>query len=516
MGGSSELTGPDLENDGITEADLVEGGMLEGHAFGRPVLLARRSGELFAIGARCSHYGAPLADGLLSGDAVRCPWHHACFDLRTGSAVSAPALDGLACFDVTQRAGRIFVTGERSAVVPPERLLRAPRRVVVLGAGAAGANAVETLRREGFDGEITLVDRDPAGPVDRPNLSKDYLAGTAPEEWISLRSSEFYAEHRIELVLGVAVQAIDTSVRRVRLDDGRELAYDALLYALGAEPIRLAIPGADRDHVHLLRSLGDSRELIERARTARRAVVIGASFIGLEAAAALRARGLSVTVVAPESTPLARVLGDEVGAFIRKLHEDKGVHFHLQARPTSIGERSVTLDDGAELEADLVVMGVGVRPSVAIAQAAGIAVDGGVLTDSRLATSAPGVWAAGDVARYATASGERRRVEHWVHAGRQGQVAALGILGRAKAFEAPPFFWSVHYDVTLSYVGYANGWDAVQISGSLTARDAVIAYRRENRVVAIATIGRDRVSLQAEVAFESGDPTALDAVHFDP
>jgi apoptosis-inducing factor 3 len=511
MGGSTELKGPDLGKDGVAAADLADNAMLEGHASGKAVLLVRRDGAVFAVGALCTHYGAPLADGVLTGDVVRCPWHHAVFDLRNGDAVAGPALDPVPCWTVEQRDGRIFVAGRREQRAPRRLALVAPRRVVVVGAGAAGACAVETLRREGYDGELALVGREDSVPVDRPNLSKDYLAGTAPEEWIPLRAREFYAEHKIDLRLGVAARAIDTALKAVELANGTFLPYDALLLATGAEPVRLPIPGSDLEHVYTLRSLADSRAIIARAAGAKRAVVLGASFIGLEVAASLRARGLEVDVVAPDEQPLARVLG-EVGAFVRGLHEAKGVRFHLGRKPASIAPREVTLDDGARLACDLCVMGVGVRPASALAEAARIAVDGGILTDEYLETSVPGVFAAGDVARYATGRGTRQRVEHWVHAGRQGQVAAQNILGRRRPFTHVPFFWSAHYDVTINYVGHAEAWDAMQIAGSLDRRDATIAYRAAGAIRAVATIGRDRVSLMAEEAMERGDVQALEAL----
>jgi apoptosis-inducing factor 3 len=511
MGGPTELRGPDLGKDGTAAADLVDGAMLEGHASGKAVLLVRRGAEVFAVGAQCTHYGAPLADGALAGDVVRCPWHHAAFDLHSGEAIAAPALDPLTCWKVEQRNGRIFVAGRLEIPARPRLAVAAPRRVVVVGAGAAGAFAVETLRRDGYDGELALIGRDDSVPVDRPNLSKDYLAGTAPEEWIPLRSREFYAEHEIDLHLGVAAGAIDAEVNTVALTDGSSLAYDALLLATGADPVRLAIPGNDLEHVYTLRSLADSRAILARATSAERAVVLGASFIGLEVAASLRARGLEVDVVAPEEQPLARVLG-EVGAFVRALHEAKGVRFHLGRKPAAITPREVRLDDGARLACDLCVMGVGVRPASQLAEAAGIAVDGGILTDEYLETSVPGIFAAGDVARYPTGRGTRQRVEHWVHAGRQGQVAAQNILGRRRPFTQVPFFWSAHFDVTICYVGHSEIWDAVQIAGSLERRDATIAYRTAGVIGAVATIGRDRVSLMAEEAMERGDARALEAL----
>ncbi|HJU66435.1 MAG TPA: FAD-dependent oxidoreductase, partial [Gemmatimonadaceae bacterium] len=236
---------------------------------------------------------------------------------------------------------------------------------------------------------------------------------------------------------------------------------------------------------------------------ARRAVVIGASFIGLEVAASLRVRGLEVDVVAPEARPLERVLGARLGDFVRTTHEEHGVRFHLGRTVREIHRDSVVLDDGARLTADMVVAGVGVRPNIALAEAAGITLDRGILVDERLETSVPGVYAAGDVARWPDPhTGERIRVEHWVVAQRQGQAAAWSILGRNHRFDAVPFFWSQHYDATIAYVGHAQRWDAEDIEGDPAARDCQVTYRHGDRVLAVATIFRDRESLEAELRME--------------
>jgi NADPH-dependent 2,4-dienoyl-CoA reductase/sulfur reductase-like enzyme/nitrite reductase/ring-hydroxylating ferredoxin subunit len=510
------LTGPDLTQ-GVPATDLAEGAMLAGHAEGKPVLLVRSGGEVYAIGGQCTHYGAPLGEGIVVGHTVHCPWHHACFDVRTGEALCAPALNPVARWDVEQRDGRIVVGREREApdgATPLGTHAATPsevRSIVVVGAGAAGEAAVEMLRREGFDGTITFVGADPSVPVDRPNLSKDYLAGNAPEEWIPLRGEEFYAEHRIDLRRGRRATALDTAARRVALDDGEWLSYDRLLLATGADPVRLPIPGADLPHVHYLRTLADSRAIIAAAEQARHAVVLGASFIGLEAAAALRTRGLEVHVAAPEAQPLARVLGDELGAYVRGLHESRGVTFHLGLTASEIGGGKVTLSDGTQLDADLVVVGVGVRPSTALAEGAGLALDKGVRVNEYLETSAPGVFAAGDIARWPDArTGERIRVEHWVVAERQGQTAARNMLGRRRHHTAVPFFWSAHYDTTIRYVGHAERWDAVDVRGDLAAGDAAVAYRLGGRVTAVATVGRDRTALEVEAAMEAGDDAAIE------
>jgi apoptosis-inducing factor 3 len=503
MGGSTELSGPSL-TDGIAAADLKDGQMLLGHAAGEAVLLARRGDEVFAVGATCTHYSGPLADGLLVGDTVRCPWHHACFSLRTGQALAAPALNPIACWDVEQRGERLYVLGKSKKRVEAVTVRSGLASVVIVGGGAAGLAAAEALRQQGYAGKLSLLSADKAPPVDRPNLSKDYLAGTAPEEWIPLRPPEFFADQQINLLLGVRVASIDVEGKRVLTEGGASFDYDALLLATGAEPVRLDVPGAQLPHVHYLRSLGDSRAIIAELAHAKRAVVVGTGFIGLEVAAALRTRGLEVHVVSPDARPLEKVLGPELGDFIRALHEEHGVVFHLGQQLKSIDAAQVSLSDGSSIAADLVIVGIGVRPSLALAEAAGLRVDRGVVVNERLETSVPGIFAAGDIARWPDPhSGESIRVEHWVVAQRQGQIAARNMLGQREPCDFVPFFWSAHYDVTISYVGHAVGWDKLEIDGDIAARDCRVTFRRGERTLAVVTINRDLQSLQAEARFEA-------------
>jgi len=359
------------------------------------------------------------------------------------------------------------------------------------------------LRREGYTGPLTMISADDSPPVDRPNLSKDYLAGTAQEDWVPLRSPEFYAEHRIDLVLQSRVAALDLHEQRVRLENGKTYDFGTLLIATGADPVRLDIPGATDGQIRYLRSFSDSKAIIARLGSARRALVVGASFIALEVAASLRARNIDVDVVAPASQPLERVMGPEVGRFIRTLHETHGVRFHLGATVSRAEGRKFTLSDGSTLEADLIVAGVGVRPAIEWVEQARLAVDRGILLNEYLETSASNVFAAGDIARWPDPhTGDRIRVEHWVVAERQGQTAARNMLGLRERFDTVPFFWSQHYDIAINYVGHAEKWDAVEIEGSLEARDCAVTYRRGGHALAVATIGRDKASLEAEAKME--------------
>jgi NADPH-dependent 2,4-dienoyl-CoA reductase/sulfur reductase-like enzyme/nitrite reductase/ring-hydroxylating ferredoxin subunit len=517
MAEMTENLKPDF-NSGFPVVNLSDGGMVAGQVDGEDAILARRGDEFFAVAAFCTHYHGPLADGLVVADTVRCPWHHACFSLRTGEALRAPALDPITCWRV-ERVGDTVYVRERVAQAagkPAEEAANAaktakspkvkvaPPSVVIVGGGAAGLAAADMLRREGYDGPLTMISADDSAPYDRPNLSKDFLAGKAQDDWIPLRAPDYYRDHEIELVLGSRVGALDIPQRRVELENGKSYGFGTLLLATGAEPIRLPIEEATDNQIYYLRTFADSRALVAKAESAKRVVVVGASFIGLEVAASLRSRGIDVHVVAPDKQPLERILGPEVGAFIRGLHEAQGVVFHLRETVSRINGRTVTLKGGSTLEADFMVLGLGVTPSVALAERAGLAMDRGITVNEFLETSAPGVFAAGDIARWPDPhSGERIRVEHWVVAERQGQVAAKNILGQRERFSAVPFFWSQHYDVALNYVGHAEKWDSIVIDGQMKEGNFAASYRRGEKTLAVATVSRDLQSLKEEAAMES-------------
>lgn len=508
MSGATELKGPDFTL-GVAVSEVPDGGVLLGHASGEAVILVRRGTDVSAIGATCTHYGGPLAEGLVVDDTIRCPWHHACFSLRTGEALRAPALNPIPCFRIHSEGGRVRITGKEEAALT-KRMATGPSSVVIVGAGAAGNACAEKLRHQGYGGPIALVGAEQTPPIDRPNLSKDYLAGNAPEEWMALRGDDFYRDQHIAWAAADRAVRVDVVRRLVALESGRSLEFGALVLATGAQPVRLPIPGADLPHVLTLRTLADSRAIIAKTAGAKHAVVVGAGFIGLEVAASLRARGVEVDIVAPEATPLERVLGGGLGALVRAVHEEHGVRFHLATTPVAIETTAVTLANGARLPADFVILGVGVKPDVALAEGAGLKVDRGIVVDERLRASAPDVWAAGDVARWPDPrTGQPIRVEHWVVAERMGQIAARNVLGESVRCDLVPFFWSAHYDLVINYVGHAETWDRVDVSGDPARRDAAVAYRKGGRTLAVATVGRDPAALVAERAIEDDDEATL-------
>ena len=503
---SDRPTPPDLTR-GIAAASIPSGGTVLGRVGEDDVVLARVGDRVYAVGAYCTHYHGHLADGLVVGDTIRCPLHHACFSLATGDALRAPALDPIACWRVEQQGTTLFVREKFERSDPAKNAgavdRREPSPIVIVGGGAAGLAAADTLRREGYTGQIVMLSADQDAPVDRPNLSKDFLAGEAKDEWLPLWPPDYYTEQRVELRLSSRVASIDTAARAVLLEDGSRQPFGALLITTGAEPVQLPIPGAETGQVCYLRSFADSRAIVERTKGATRAVVVGASFIGLEVSAALRTRGIAVDVVAPDRAPLERVMGLEIGRFVQSIHEAQGVTFHLGETVSAIDGRRVTLSGGSVVEADFLVVGVGVRPAIALAERAGLASDRGITVNEYLETSVAGIYAAGDVARWPDPhTGQRIRVEHWVVAERQGQVAARNMLGQRVRFDTVPFFWSQHYDVTIRYVGHAEHWDRVTVDGSLESRDASVSFILGGKTLAVATVSRDRRSLEAEVELE--------------
>ena len=500
--------------------DLHDGEMMTVLVGGKKVLLARVDGSFYATAARCPHWGGPLPEGTLHAPRLLCPWHKATYDVRSGDLLEPPALDGIAAFRVRVEGDDVYVDRSeeprRGRTMPmyacdPEQ---DPRVVAIIGAGAAAAVAAETLRQQLFIGRIVMIGPEEHWPYDRPNLSKDYLAGELEAKWLPLRSPEFYEEHTIERLIA-RVTDLDTATRTLALDDGSTMTPDAVLVASGARPRRLPVPGADLPGVFTLRSQEDAEALVAAAETAKRAVVVGASFIGMEAAASLVHRGLHVTVVGPEATPFERILGADVGGVVKAHHVDRGTHFALGRGVSRIlgdaAVRAVELDDGTTLEADLVVVGIGVQPVTEFVRGVELDRDGGLPVDARLRV-APGVWAAGDVARYREPhTGASVRIEHWRLAEQHGRAAAADIAGRGESFAGVPFFWTQHFDLELGYAGPGQGWSEVIMTGDLPQKEFTAFYADGDRLIAACGTQRDEISAFIEL-MRTGELPAPDTL----
>ena len=367
--------------------------------------------------------------------------------------------------------------------------MTAPSTMMIVGASLAGATAAATLRTEGFDGRIVLLGDEPELPYERPPLSKGYLTGDTPRGQVHLHDDGFYADQNIELRTGTAVTTVDRSASQVVLDGGERLPFDRLLLATGAAPRRLRVPGAELDGVYYLRDLADADALRERMSAGGKVVVVGAGWIGAEVAASARQQGLDVTVLDPLAVPLARVLGPEVGEWFRALHAGHGVRLlmgtGLAAFEGAGRVQRVVTTDGQRLDADLVVVGIGVQPRTGLAEQAGLSVDDGIVVDELLTSSDPRIFAAGDVARARHPFyGEHLRVEHWGVARDHGAAAARSMLGRGSPYDTLPFFFSDQYDIGLEYRGRASDTDRVVMRGEPAGGAFLAFWLRDSRVLA--------------------------------
>ena len=503
---SEQANAPEIDlSTGVKLAEFNDRDTIAGKVAGEPVLLSRFDGKFFAVSGRCTHYGALLKNGLLEGEDARCPWHHSCFSLRTGEVLRNPAFDPLDRYEVAKEGDTVFVRGKKTTPVSQQLSARADLNALIVGGGAAGLACASELRRLGQQGSIKILSADTDPPYDRPNLSKDFLAGTAPGEWMPLRSASWYRDHDVDLRVNTRVHQIDLEGESVITDKSERLSFDKLLLATGCEPRKLSEPGFDAENVFVLRSFADARSIAAKAKDSARAAIIGSSFIAMEAAAALRARQVEVHVISPEKVPFARIFGEEIGAFLRALHESKGVRFHLGTVPSNFDGKRLLLADQSSLETDFVLLGIGVSPRSEIASAAGLAVDinNGICVNEYLETEASGVFAAGDVAAYPDPlTGERIRIEHWVLAERQGQTVAANMLGLHQRFQTVPFFWTMQEGTALRSVGNSKGWDEVRIDGEIRTGKFTARYFIDQVHVASVTAGRDRGNLEEEKLLE--------------
>ncbi|MGF1535737.1 MAG: FAD-dependent oxidoreductase [Elainellaceae cyanobacterium] len=487
-------------------SDLQPGKMIAVKAEGASILLTEIDGAVHAIGAKCTHNGADLSKGALCGDRVVCPWHNASFDVKTGDQLCPPGLDSLPSYPVTVEGDEIVVElpDEPQASRSPNMASYRPgadsRTFVVLGAGAAGTNAAETLRASGFEGRLVMITAEDELPYDRTTLSKKYLAGSASEDSLSLRSPEFYASHDIELKTGARVTAVDAVAQQLTFEEGATLGYDALLLATGGTAKMLPLNGADLKGVFKLHNHRQAEAILEAAQTAKQAVVVGGSFIGMETAASLTKQGVAVTVVSPGAEPFESLLGPEVGRLFRRVHEAQGVAFKLGTKVNQIhgsgAVEAVSTADGDRLPADLVIVGIGVQPSTAYLQQMQVSPKDKSIPVDQYLRAGEGVFAAGDIATFPDwRTGESVRIEHWQLAAQHGRVAARNMLGQQVPFRGVPFFWTGQFDLKLRYVGHAERWDEVIIEGNVEDIESpafLAFYRQGDRILAVAGINRDQ------------------------
>ncbi|MEH1890266.1 MAG: FAD-dependent oxidoreductase [Nostoc sp.] len=492
--------------------DLNDGEMRQVAVGETEILLTRLDGKFHAVGAHCSHYKAPLADGVLSGHHVVCPWHNAYFDVTSGDQLEPPGLDSLACYQVRIEGENVIVsvpeetTGLRSPTMAQFNPDADGRTFVILGAGAAGVHAVETLRVAGYQGRIVMITQDDRLPYDRTKLSKDYFIGETSSEEMPLRSPDFYKEHAIEILLNKQVEQVQTTAKAITFTDsasgsdagasGDSLNYDALLVATGGKPLQLDIPGADLQNILTLRSFDDTDRILTLSKQKGQAVVIGSSFIGMETAAGLSQHGLQVTVVSPDSVPFKKTLGEEIGKIFQQVHQENGVSFKFGRKAVQFEGNdkveAVILDNGDRLKADIVIVGIGVQPATDFLEGIDLyPKDGSVVVDEYL-RAADGVYAAGDIARYPDwRTSESLRVEHWRVAAQQGRIAAHNMAGKAVKFRGLPLFWTMQFKFPLRYIGHAQSWDEIIVDGDLQKQEFIAFYVKNNQVLAVATSHKD-------------------------
>ncbi len=483
--------------------DLETGEMRQFSVAGKEILLAKTESGVSAIAAHCSHYGAPLAKGVLHNGRIVCPWHNACFSADTGTHLSAPGRDNLAKFPVQIESDTVYVElpDEITEHVTPQMAAANSdadqRTFVIVGGGAASDMAAQTLRQNGYQGKVIILTAESEIPYDRTKLSKAYLQADEVSEVSKLRSADFYKQHDIEIKTSAEVTGLDADAKQLTYGEGETLSYDALLLATGGTVKQIPVDGSDLDNVFTLRKAEDAKAILKAAKQSKQAVVIGSGFIGMEAAASLKQQGLAVTVVSPDKVPFEKVLGESVGKLFRQVHEANGVKFKLEEKVKAVKGNgkveAVELESGEVLPADLVIVGIGVKPATDFVE--GLLMnekDGSVLVNQYLQAK-PDVYAAGDIARFPHfITGQPTRIEHWQLAMQQGRIAACNMTGQQVMFDAVPFFWTGQFDLKLRYIGHSENYDDIVIQGSLEDQSFLAFYIEDEQVMAVSGIGRDQ------------------------
>ncbi|XP_009583374.1 PREDICTED: apoptosis-inducing factor 3-like [Fulmarus glacialis] len=504
-------------NDTVTaevckEADVGDGELRDVMVAGYPVLLVRNKKEFSALGSKCPHYGAPLSKGVLKGERLRCPWHGACFNIKTGDIEEYPSLDCLPCFKVTVEDGKVFVTAKKKDLESSLRMKDRSKRcllnrdtMLLLGGGVAALVCAETLRQEGFTGRIIMATKEKHVPYDKAKLSKEM---NLKAEDICLRKPEFLDAHGIELWTEKEAVSVDFQKRKVHFMDGSSQKYNQLLIATGSHSSSLRVPGADLHNVCVLQTPEDSSKILELA-TGKNLVIVGASFIGMEIAAFLSDKAGAISVVEKKEFPFQNALGPQVGGVTMKMLQNRGVKFYMKTELHELKGKDgkvteAVLASGEKLPADVVVVGIGVFPNSAFLKDTSIARDdsGAILVDLRMQTNIPNVFAAGDVVSFPVAllNGDRSSIHHQQVAEAHGHIAALNMLKKEKELHTVPFFWTTMLGKSIRYAGCGKGYTETVVKGSLEQQKFLIFYIRDGFVTAAASLNCDpMVSLIAEV-----------------
>ncbi|XP_012680667.2 apoptosis inducing factor mitochondria associated 4 [Clupea harengus] len=482
------------------ESDLLDGQMKEVEVDKHKILLVKNEGQFSAVGSRCSHYGAPLVKGTLLGDRVRCPFHGACFNVKTGDIEEYPGLDSLPSYKVKTEDGKVYVTvNTKETKRIREMSHRVPEvchTVVLIGGGPASLVCAETLRQNDYSGRIIMVTKEGLPPFDKPKLSK---AMNVDSERLLLRPKEFFQQHDIELWMKKEVISVDTEAKTVTMDDNTAQHYDQLLIATGCRARPMACPGADLENVRLLESFQDAQD-IHNLCAGKKAVVVGTSFIGMEVAAYLSDKATSVSIIGRSEYPFQLSLGSDIGKMTMQMLEEKDVKFYMKNNVAEIlGEngkvKEVLLQNGGRLEADVVVFGIGVLPNVDFLKGSKIATDqrNNIIVDKCMKTSVPEVFSAGDVVSFPLAmrGDERVSIGHWQLAHAHGRIAGLSMVKKPTEINSVPFFWTVLLGKSIRYTGYGQGYTDIVFKGKVEERKFLAFYLKDDVVVAAASLNFD-------------------------
>ncbi|GIY18022.1 apoptosis-inducing factor 3 [Caerostris darwini] len=485
----------EFQDGNMAEFDLGEDGK---------ILLVKENGTYSALGPKCTHYGAPLKNGVLIGGRIRCPWHGACFNSKTGDIEDFPGLDSLPCYEVTVADGNVKVKAPLSALKSSKRIKPMtkyshvnPTTYVVIGGGAGGLMCCETLRQEGFSGKVILISRESNPPYDRPKLSK--ALSSKPSD-LYLRNEEFYKSADISLMLETNVTSIDTKERWIACNNGKlKVKYDGLMIATGGQPVKMEVPGSDLKNIFYLRTPEDGN-LIAKESAGKPVAIIGSSFIGMEVAAYLIGKASSITVIGRNSVPFTNVFGKEIGARIKAMFEEKGVTFQIgtdvvKFNGTDGSLSGIEFSSGEVIPVEVCVIGIGVKPATDFLKDSGINLNnkGQIIVNEMLETNVKNVFAAGDIIEFPLTSygNVKANISHWQMALAHGRTAALNMLGKNTVFHTVPFFWSAMCGKNFRYAGYAPNFEEVIIKGDLEKFQFIAYYIKESKVAAVCTSNKD-------------------------